>query len=192
MAERLVIISDMWGAKKGLWVTSYLGYLQQYFDIVFYDIQQLANLDLKVNSEKNIHEAFINGGIDSAVAHLLKREKVASHYLAFSTGGTIAWKAGLQGLPMKSLYSISSTRIRLEREKPNAPTTLLFGELDEHRPSEEWSIALGIENEVIGNFGHELYSDEKIIKKVCIDLLQSVTTNLDLSGKTVTYLRNSL
>ena len=35
MAERLVVLSDMWGAKKGLWITSYLGYLQQYFDIVF-------------------------------------------------------------------------------------------------------------------------------------------------------------
>ena len=35
MAERLVILSDLWGAKKGLWITSYLGYLQQYFDIVW-------------------------------------------------------------------------------------------------------------------------------------------------------------
>ena len=75
MAERLVIISDMWGSKKGLWITSYLGYLQQYFNITFYDSQQLANLKLPVNTEENIHNAFMNGGIDTAVAHLLKKEK---------------------------------------------------------------------------------------------------------------------
>ncbi|MGB5555728.1 MAG: hypothetical protein WBM83_13815, partial [Flavobacteriaceae bacterium] len=75
MAERLVIVSDMWGAKKGLWITSYLGYLQQYYDITFYDSQQLANIDLKVNTTDNIHKAFVNGGIDTASAHLLIREK---------------------------------------------------------------------------------------------------------------------
>ncbi len=46
MAERLVVLSDMWGAKKGLWITSYLGYLQQYFDIVFYDSLQLSDIKL--------------------------------------------------------------------------------------------------------------------------------------------------
>lgn len=185
MAERLVVVSDMWGIKKGLWITSYLGYLQQYFDITFYDCQQLANIDLKIKSEKNLHEAFVNGGIEMAVAHLLKKEKVPCHYLAFSTGGTITWKAGLQGLPMKSLYTISATRIRFEKNKPNVPITLVYGELDKYRPSKEWTMELGIENEVMRNFGHELYSDEKIIKKVCLDLLESVTTNLDLSKKAV-------
>ena len=86
-AERLIVLSDIWGTKKGLWITSYLGYLQQYFDITYYDCQQLANIDLKVYTEKNLHEAFINGGIDTAVAHLVKKEKEPCHYLAFSTGG---------------------------------------------------------------------------------------------------------
>jgi hypothetical protein len=185
MAEKLVVVSDMWGAKKGLWITSYLGYLQQYFDITFYDCQQLANIDIKVNSEKNLHEAFLNGGIDTAVTHLMKKEKEPSHYLAFSTGGTIAWKAGLKGLPMKSLYSVSSTRIRYEKKKPNVPTTLVYGELDEFRPSQEWSSKLGLDKEVIKNFGHELYSDEKIIKKVCLDLLEIVTTKLEVTKKAV-------
>ncbi|WP_299431427.1 hypothetical protein [uncultured Maribacter sp.] len=175
MAERLVIISDMWGAKKGLWITSYLGYLQQYFDIVFYDSQQLANLDLKVNSGENIHKAFVDGGIDTAVAHLLKKEKVESHYLAFSTGGTIAWKAATLGLPMKSLYNVSATRIRNEESKPKVPTKLIFGKNDAYKPSHEWEKKLGVESERIENFGHTLYTDEKIIKKVCMDLLNQVT-----------------
>jgi len=175
MAERLVVISDMWGVKKGLWITSYLGYLQQYYTIVFYDSQQLAYMDLPVQSEKNIHNAFVNGGIDMAVAHLLKKEKEASHYLAFSTGGTIAWKAGLEGLPMKSLYAVSPTRIRMEDKKPNIPLNLIYGKNDEYRPSNKWSNKVGVDMEVIEGFGHTLYTDEKIIQKVCQDLLDSVT-----------------
>ncbi len=174
MAERLVVLSDMWGVKKGLWITSYLGYLQQYFDIVFYDCQQLANIDLTVNSDENIHQEFVNGGIDTAVAHLLKKESAASHYLAFSTGGTIAWKANLKGLPMKSLYIISATRIRMETEKPNCVTTMLYGEKDEFMPSVEWSKKLDAKMEIVPNFGHELYADEKIIQKVCKGLLDKV------------------
>lgn len=174
MAERLVVLSDMWGVKKGLWITSYLGYLQQYFDIVFYDCQQLANIDLTIESAENIHKEFVDGGIDTAVAHLLKKESEPSHYLAFSTGGTITWRANLLGLPMKSLYAVSSARLRLESERPKNPLTLVYGECDENRPSMEWSGQIGAELEVIPNFGHELYTDEKIIKKVCQDLLGKV------------------
>ncbi len=175
MAERLVVLSDMWGVKKGLWITSYLGYLQQYYDIVFYDVQQLAHIDLTVNCEENLHRAFVDGGIDTAVAHLMRKEKEASHYLAFSTGGTIAWKANLRGLPMKSLYTVSATRIREEKAKPDCPMTLVFGGNDDYMPNKEWIQKVGAEFEVIPNFGHELYTDEKIIGKVCQDLLVSVT-----------------
>ncbi len=174
MAERLVVLSDMWGAKKGLWITSYLGYLQQYFDIVFYDCQQLANINPTIDTQENVHAEFVNGGICTAVAHLLKKETTPSHYLAFSTGGTIAWKANLLGLPMKSLYAVSATRIRKENELIKGPMTLLYGGNDTHKPSEEWAKELGVSMELIPNFGHELYTDEKIIQKVCKDLLGTV------------------
>jgi len=175
MAEKLVIVSDMWGARKGLWITSYLGYLQQYFDITFYDSQQLANLDLAVNSEENIHNAFVHGGIDTAVAHLLKKEQEHCHYLAFGTGGTITWNAAKMGLPVKSIYNVSATRIRLENEKPAVPVHLVYGENDTFKPEENWANMLGLDMEVIPNYGHTLYSDEKIIKKVCLDLLRQAT-----------------
>ncbi len=185
MAEKLVVISDMWGVKKGLWITSYLGYLQQYYDIVFYDAQQLANLDLTIKSEENLHNAFVEGGIDTAVAHLMKKETAASHYLAFSTGGTIAWKAALKGLPMKSLYTVSATRVRLENLKPDCKTTLVYGENDRFRPEQAWSEKLDLEMEVVPNFGHECYTDEKIIGKVCKDLLIAATTEKKETKKAV-------
>ena len=165
----------MWGVKKGLWITSYLAYLQQYFDITFYDCQQLAHLDVVVHSEKNIHDAFVNGGIDTAAKHLVKKEKQPAHYLGFSTGGTVAWKANLMGLPMKSLYTVSSTRIRSEVSLPKCPTTVLFGDNDIYRPKADWYEKTKVHGELIKDFGHYMYTDEKVIQKVCLDLLQSVT-----------------
>lgn len=174
MAKKLVILSDMWGSKKGLWITSYLGYLQQYYDITYYDCQQLANISLEVNSPENIHGEFIGGGVETAVAHLLKKEQEPSHYLAFGIGGSIAWKAALKGLPIKSLYTISSTRLRLENDAPTAGIKLLYGQNDEFRPSTLWSDQIGVDVEVVQDFGHELYTDEKIISKVCQELLAKV------------------
>ena len=80
---------------------------------------------------------------------------------------------------MKSLYSVSATRIRLENKKPNIPTTLVYGDKDANRPLDDWFKKLSLDKELISEFGHELYADEKVIKKICLDLLESVTTKLD-------------
>lgn len=175
MAEKLLVLSDMWGVKKGLWITSYFGYLQQYYDIQFIDCQQLANIDELVNTKENLHKAFVDGGIDTAVAHLLKKNIEPCHVLAFSTGGTIAWKAGLQGFSMKSLTAVSATRIRLEDKRPDCDIDLVYGECDEFKPGMQWAKEVDVDLNVISNFGHELYSDEKIIADVCMQLLGKVT-----------------
>lgn len=173
--EKLVVLSDIWGAKKGLWITSYLGYLQQYFEIEYYDIQQLANIDSHLHTEKQLHTAFLDKGIDVAVSHLLKREKEPAHYLAFSMGGTIAWKANLKGLPMKSLCAVSATRIRKEVKRVDCPVNLFYGSKDLYKPSQKWQDSIGVKYQVIKNFGHEMYSDEKIIQKVSLEMLNKVT-----------------
>jgi len=175
MAEKLLVLSDMWGVKKGLWITSYFGYLQQYYDIEFYDCQQLAGVDEVVGSKENLHKAFVEGGIDTAVNHLLKKVEDDTHVLAFSTGGTIAWKAALRGMPAKSLTLVSATRIRMESEKPNCDIDLLYGGNDSFAPTKEWATKLGLKLNVAPNFGHELYSDEKIIDEVSMNLLNKVT-----------------
>ena len=174
MAERLVVLSDMWGAKKGLWITSYLGYLQQYFDIVFYDTRSLADVDTKFCTAENLKKAFLEGGKDMAVAHILRKEEVPSHYLTFCAGGTIAWEAGLKGLPMKALSALSPIDLHLAKEEPACKTTLIYGQYDDDIPGFEWSEKMGVEMEIIPKYGHELYSDEKIIQKVCLALLNRV------------------
>ena len=65
MAENLLVLSDMWGVKKGRWISAYFGYLQQHFEIDFFDCQQLAGIDELVSSKENLHNAFVNGGIDT-------------------------------------------------------------------------------------------------------------------------------
>ncbi len=174
MAEKLLVLSDMWGIKKGLWITSYFGYLQQYYDIDFHDCQQLAGIDEVVGSKENLHKAFVQGGIAVAAEHLLKKVEEPTHVLAFSTGGTIAWKSALKGLPVKSLTLISATRLRYETEKPSCELNLTYGENDNFAPTQEWANTLGVKLHKVPNFGHELYSDEKIIEGICMDLLEKV------------------
>ncbi|MEX0287479.1 MAG: hypothetical protein AB3N14_00075 [Flavobacteriaceae bacterium] len=175
MAERLVVLSDMWGAKKGMWITSYLGYLQQYFDIVYYDSQQLSDLDITEYTPEKVCEAFHKGGMDTAVAHILMKEKNnPSHYLTFCAGGLIAWNAALKGLPMKSLYAVSALDLQNELERPEVPITLLYGEYHTNIPSDKWADHMDIPIEVVPKFGRELYTDEKIIKKVCLNILETM------------------
>ena len=79
------------------------------------------------------------------ILNLLKKVTEPTHVLAFSTGGTIAYKAALLGLPAKSLTLVSATRIRLENEKPNCPVSLYYGGNDAFAPSQEWAEKLGLE-----------------------------------------------
>ena len=176
MAERLVVVSDMWGAKNGLWITSYLGYLQQYFNITFYDSRELAGIDKRINTAEGLYEAFVAGGMETAVKQLLNKESETSHYLTFCAGGTIAWDAGSKGLPVKSLYAVSPIDMEKQETQPGCPVTLIYGEVEEKLPDAEWIASSGVKLETIAGFGHELYNDEKIIQKVCLDLLDLVLT----------------
>lgn len=174
MAERLVVLSDMWGSRKGLWITSYLGYLQQYFDIVYHDSQVLADLQNVVKTPESLCEAFLKGGYDRAVSELLRKEQEESHYLTFCAGGTIAWSAALRGLPMKSLLAVSPLWMHEQSETPHVPVKLMYGEYMDNRPSEAWAEQMGVQMEVVPRFGRELYSDEKIIQQVCRELLERI------------------
>ncbi|MEC7772603.1 MAG: hypothetical protein VX798_15570 [Bacteroidota bacterium] len=175
MAEKLVVISDKWGAKKGLWIASYFGYLQQYYDIVFHDCQQLGNVDVTISSEENIDKAFQKKGIDRAVSNLIKKETQKAHYLAFGAGATVAYKASLKGLPAKSITAISATGIDTEEETAVSDIQLIYGECDKSKPSLKWAQRVGANLKIVPNFGHTLYSDEKIISEISLELLENIT-----------------
>ncbi|MCR9227987.1 MAG: hypothetical protein NXH90_11255 [Flavobacteriaceae bacterium] len=176
MAEKLVVISDKWGAKKGLWIASYFGYLQQYYDIVFHDCQQLGNVDVSISSEENIDKAFLQeNGIENAVSNLIRKEKEQAHYLAFGIGATVAYKASLKGLPAKSITAISAVGIESEDRTSPTDVQLIFGECDKQKPGLTWAKSVGANLRIVPNFGHTLYSDEKIISEVSLELLENIT-----------------
>ena len=148
--------------------------MQQHFDIVFYDIQQLSNIDFVALTSDDKCQQFIQEGLETAVAHLLKKESIPSHYLTFCSGGTIAWHAGLKGLPMKSLFAIAPKGLNTVEGKLSCTTNLVFGEYHKGIPSDEWIQQMDVSSEVIPNFGEGLYSDEVIIQKVSLFLLESL------------------
>lgn len=173
MKKQLLILSDLWGAKKATYLSKYITLLQSKFDVEFIDCCQIGQVDTSIYTQENLHQQFINGGINLAVKNLLKNYSQEADILAFSIGGTIAWKANLQGLKIRNFYAVSATRLRYETEKPNSQIRLFYGELDSYRPKEKWFKNFEITDYCIfENEGHGIYQKSDIIQQICNQCLQ--------------------
>lgn len=159
MKERLIILSDLWGKQKSEWVNTYIDMLSENYDIKFYDCCELGEINISDYREEKLHEAFINGGLERAVENLIRLEKKKVNILAFSIGGTIAWKYGLISEKIDSLICLSSTRLRKEIIKPKGEISLYFGEEDKFKPNEEWLKKMELNYEIIKNKEHEFYKN---------------------------------
>lgn len=157
---KLIILSDLYGNQDTNWLHSYLHILKDKFEIQFYDCCELGNIDIKLNDVSQIHNQFINGGIDKAVNKLLSLEKEEVSILGFSIGGLIGWKAALLGLNTNYFCSISSTRLRYETQKPNVKFDLFFAENDPFNPNEEWFEKMKIKRNVVLNETHDFYKKQ--------------------------------
>ena len=167
MKQKLLILSDLWGAKKASYLPKYITLLQSKFDVEFLDCCQLGEIDTTNYTQENLHQQFINGGINLAIENLLKNYPQEVDILAFSIGGTIAWKANLAGLKIKNLYAISATRLRYETERPNSQISLVYGGLDTYRPNENWFVDLEITDYgIFENEGHNLYQKPTLINQL--------------------------
>lgn len=166
---RLLLLSDLFGGNPE-WIEYYIQILESKFDVHYYDVLTLAEIDFS-EDEKEIHNQFLNGGIEKAVDNLLASEKNEVAVLAFSIGGTIAWKASLKGLKTTKLIAISSTRLRFETEIPNCEIKLYFGDQDLNSPNNEWFSKLKIEKHILENQKHQLYLDKKNVFLICSNLL---------------------
>lgn len=69
---RLLILSDLFGGNNPEWVKTYSEKLESKFEIQYYDVLELANIKSHNFSESDIHNQFLNGGIDNAVESLLQ------------------------------------------------------------------------------------------------------------------------
>ena len=156
---RLLLISDLWGKEKSDWISYYTSILLNNFELEYYDSCDLGSIDTSDYLQENLHHQFVNGGIEKAVAQLIKEEKGFVNVLGFSIGGLIAWKAGLSGLKIQKLFAISSTRLRYENLKPLGTIQLFYGENDNYKPDSNWFKNLHIKE--------SYFKNEEVRKAVC-------------------------
>lgn len=172
MKPELVILSDMWGWQSADWKHLYQSQLEHSFELNFVDSLEIAQI-VNYKDEETLHTKFLDGGIERAVQFLHHSIKNDIHILGFSMGGYISWKAGLTGITMKSITAVSSTRIRLETEKPNSKIQLFFGEADIYKPREDWFLHQNLHPTIIANSGHGFYTDKAAAGLIC-DYLQGL------------------
>jgi hypothetical protein len=167
MQNRLIILSDLWGFPKSDWMHLYIQNLAPHFDIKIYDSCQLANIDRSDYTQENLHQQFIAGGIDHAVDQLLSHETDKVTVLAFSIGGTIAWKAGISGLSMDNFHAISATRLRYEKESPHTSIHLFYGKKDLHQPQKDWLASHHLNKIIFEDEDHDCYQKPDCIEIIC-------------------------
>ncbi|MBI1837064.1 MAG: alpha/beta hydrolase [Flavobacteriia bacterium] len=165
MKKRLLVLSDLWGIQNANWINLYLEKLELDYEIFFYDSCKLAEINTTPYTEENLHQQFVNGGIEKAVQNLTHLEKEEVSILAFSIGGTIAWKAGLEGLKINKIIAISATRLRHETNKPNTEILLIYGDLDLFKPSIEWHNQMDLTPYFMPNENHTLYRHKDVISQ---------------------------
>jgi pimeloyl-ACP methyl ester carboxylesterase len=171
MKPRLIILSDLWGREKSDWVSDYVQQLKHKFEIQFYDCCELGAIDRSNYTEESLHIQFVNGGIEKVIENLLETEKNQIDILAFSIGGTIAWKAALKGLDVRNLCAVSSTRLRFEEDIPNGVIKLYYGENDINKPSNIWFEKHSINFEIIKNKEHNFYTQKDFATSICNEIL---------------------
>ena len=170
---RIILLSDLWGNENADWIVHYTSILEKHFEVKHYDSCTLGNIDKSNVAEDHLHQQFINGGIEKAVLNLLLKENDFVNILAFSIGGTIAWKAALTGLKVQNLFAVSSTRLRYENQKPDGVIELFYGENDAYKPDVYWFGSMEIEPKIYPNEEHEFYRKKQTAEEICGLIIKS-------------------
>jgi dienelactone hydrolase len=171
---RLIILSDLWGKQQSDWINHYVQRLEHQYDIQFYDCCELGDIDITNYTQEALHRQFVEGGIDRAVERLTQLETTELSILAFSIGGTIAWKYALKNSNVKALYCLSSTRLRYEMEKPKAFIKLWYGEQDAFKPSKAWSQSIKVDFEILQAKSHEMYHEKKTVESISREIIEHI------------------
>lgn len=177
MGKKLIILSDLWGHANAAWLTQYTDVLHPYYDIKLYDSKTLAGIDKSLTDESIIHNCLVNGGIDQAVINLIAAEPESMSVLAFSIGGTIAWKAAMSGLRVEALIAISSTRLRYETAQPACDIMLCFGKSDPYKPDQAWFDQHKLIPYVFEGAGHDMYIDPAFAARICDRIILKFNSN---------------
>lgn len=166
MKQEIIILSDLWGHRKSDWLSHFNEALSLNYNIKFYNSCELAGIDPHLSDQSQIHNEFLNGGIQKASETLIEKELESRIYIGCSIGGVICWKAAEFGLKIDRLMAISSTRLRKETTQPSFPVNLIFGENDQYKPGSEWFDKMNCEYEIIENGGHDIYKDKLVVSGI--------------------------
>ena len=169
MKPLLVLLSDLWGAKKSEWWPLNTDFLGSHYEPIWLDSCTLGGINTMPYTQEHLHQQFIHGGIDRAVTNLLQQSQqwpTSRTILAFSVGGVIAWKAIQAGLKVDRLYAISATRLRYEEVPLLMNGQLWYGSDDAFRPQSEWLAQQQLKTEILVGYGHDCYQDGMIAQDV--------------------------
>ncbi|WP_144439949.1 alpha/beta hydrolase [Methylobacterium sp. AMS5] len=150
---RLLIVSDIFDHPKNL------GWLLKRTNANLFSLSSLCDSPFPSGSELHNH-LFEQGGMHQAISRLHRYSNEDSIGLGFSAGGTVLWRAAREGLPLKKLICVSSTRLRHERTILSIPTFTLWGERDPHRPDEEWCRSIPSHSIIYEGLGHDFYNED--------------------------------
>jgi len=159
--KKLIVISDMYGFQDDK-IPDHSNFEIEGWMIQHYDCRQISSID----KNDNIHAQYLESGIEKGVEYLLENESDIDCIVAYSMGGTIAWKAIIKGLNVKHLIAVSATRLRLETEKPNCKLSLLYGADDGYQPTPEWFDHMKIIPEIYEHKNHEMYKEIEIKNRI--------------------------
>lgn len=180
MKKRLIILSDLWGREKSQWLINYTQILNTYFNVEYYDCCELGEVNKSDYIEEKLHKQFVNGGVDRAVEKLIELEKATVNILAFSIGGTIAWKFGVKSDKIDSLICVSSTRLRHEIIKPKGEIVLFYGKNDVFKPKTKWFDTMMLDYDILGGKEHQLYTDCEFAKRLCKQIIKKSKAKTNL------------
>ena len=107
---------------------------------------------------------------------MIEIEKGEVNILAFSIGGAIAWKFGIESANINSLVCVSSTRLRNETTKPKGDITLYYGSNDEFKPEIEWLDNMDLNYDILSDKGHHVYRENDLAEQQSKQIIENIKT----------------
>lgn len=167
-----IVLSDLWGKRKAFPIKSHQQVLESHFRVHYYDSTALAEIPTHINTQDELHQAFIQGGLTKAVENLAQQKIDASYIIGYSVGGVIAWRYALQQTNVISLLAISATRLRYEKRKPACNIHLFYGTQDNYQPAPEWYQLLALSPNTITGHGHDIYRADSLTYRLLNPLIK--------------------
>lgn len=166
--KKIIFLTDLIGDLNSEYVIIAKKLFGNSFHFKSLSSKELANINYTLVNKEDIHDAFINGGLNTSVSTLNQVINEKTTIIGCSIGGVIGWKTALINKNIDHLICISSTRLRKEQVKPRCKIDLYYGQNDSYIPNENWFNSMGLQNNLIEGKGHDIYKDVYLL-----DLIKS-------------------